>query len=180
MRIGELCCAHPPYNLLHAQESTILPRIETRETAMQEWAMNAKTMLSRRSILKGLAVAPTLSAPMAAAEAISHDEGLIALGQQLFSIRAALDHAGEHDEVMGLLERIDTVSDAIVAMPAKTVQGLYVKARATAWALLDDIDPMEESSINDRVAASIVRDLIRLYDPSLEQPDALKRLLAHE
>jgi hypothetical protein len=131
--------------------------------------MKANVMPSRRSVLKGLAIAPALSAPMAAAEAVSPDAGLMALGQQLFSIQAALDHASEHDGAMALLERIDTLSDAIVAMPAKTVQGLYVKARATAWALLDNFDPMEESSLNDRVAASIVRDLIRLHDTSQEQ-----------
>jgi len=52
-------------------------------------------------------------------------------------------------------------------MPAKSLQGLYVKARATAWALEDDLDLTKESSINDRLAASIVRDLLKL-GPSTE------------
>jgi hypothetical protein len=53
-----------------------------------------------------------------------------------------------------------------------TLQGLYVKARATAWALegnfAGDFDPMKESSANDRIAASLVRDLLQLGRPNIE------------
>ena len=124
--------------------------------------MNATAMLSRRLILGSLAASPILTSTGASAEAPCADAGLIALGRQLNSIPAALDRAGEHDEAMALVEKIDTLSAAIVATPAKTLQGLYVKARATAWALQGDFDPMEETSNNDRIAASLVRDLLEL------------------
>jgi hypothetical protein len=58
-----------------------------------------------------------------------------------------------------VLERIEPV------LQATPFQGLYVKARATAWALQNDcglLDPTQESTINDRLAASIVRDLLNL------------------
>ncbi len=50
--------------------------------------------------------------------------------------------------------------------------GCHRKARAACWALLGD-------QVHDRQAAgaSVVRDLIRLYDPGLEQPGALKELV---
>jgi len=114
------------------------------------------------------AVAPTLSTSAVAAGLSSFDEELIALGRQLDSIQAALDRASDHDETLLLLDRIETLSAAIVKTPAKTLQGLYVKARATAWALENDcglLDPEKESTINDRVAASIIRDLLKLGAP---------------
>jgi hypothetical protein len=92
----------------------------------------------------------------------SSDSRLIALGRELAAIPAALDRSTEHCEASALLERIDGLSDAIVATPARTLQGLFIKARATAWALEGDFDPAKESSINDRLAASIVRDLLNL------------------
>jgi len=92
----------------------------------------------------------------------SLDLELLAMGRELDSISAALDRAGEHGEAMALLERVDVLSAAMVAMPAKTLQGLRAKARATVWALEHDFDPSQETSINNRLEASIVRDLLRL------------------
>jgi hypothetical protein len=94
----------------------------------------------------------------------SPDAELIALGRQFDSISPALDRASEHDEAIALLDKMESVSSTIVATPAKTLQGLYVKARATVWAMLegDDFDPTKEDSMNDKIAASIVRDLLRL------------------
>ena len=84
------------------------------------------------------------------------------------ALQAALDHPSDRDAAMALLDRIETVSMAIVLAPAETVQGLYIKARATVWALESDcglLDPTKESSLNDRVAASVIRDLLRLGAP---------------
>ena len=64
-----------------------------------------------------------------------------------------------------------------VATPATTMEGLYVKARAGCWALLGDLDADEHASADQRMALSIMRDLIRLYQPSLERPGALKKLI---
>ena len=120
--------------------------------------------ISRRAVVSGLAIAP--AAPSFSSVAAGQADGeLIELGRQLDSIPAALDHAKNDDEVMSLLDRIDTLSAAIVMTPAKTFLGLYVKARATAWAIENDcglLNPERELTINDRVAASIVRDLLEL------------------
>jgi hypothetical protein len=58
------------------------------------------------------------------------------------------------------------------------MEGLYVKAQAACWALLGDLDPMNESTTDRRMAVSIIRDLVRLHEPGLEQPGALKKLVA--
>jgi hypothetical protein len=95
----------------------------------------------------------------------STDVELIELGRELETISAALDHADDHDAAMALLLRMDTVTAAIIATPAQTLRGLFVKARATAWALESDcglLNPMKEPTANDRLAASIVRDLLKL------------------
>jgi len=120
---------------------------------------------SRRTIVTALMVAPTLSTVTIGPEPSVSDVNLIALGKRLDTTSAALDHAAGHDEAIALLDKIESISAEIVATPAKTLQGLAVKARATAWALEHDcglLDPMKKSTINDRVAASIVRDLLNL------------------
>ena len=52
-----------------------------------------------------------------------------------------------------------------------------MKARASCWALLGDLDPVNGSSLDKGMALSIVRDLIRLQYPHLEKPGALTRLV---
>jgi hypothetical protein len=56
--------------------------------------------------------------------------------------------------------------------------GLCVKARAACWALLGDLDPSNQPSTDKRMGLSIIRDLIRVHAPHLEQPGALKQLVA--
>jgi hypothetical protein len=125
--------------------------------------------LSRRAVVGGMAATPTLSTSTIAAELSSSDRKLTALGLQLDSVQAALDHANDRDEAMLLLSRIETLSAEIVKTPASAIHGLYIKARATAWALEYDcglFDPTKESTINDRIAASIIRDLLKLGAPN--------------
>ena len=125
--------------------------------------MRKDSKLSRRAVVSGLTIASAVSSIALGAEMSSPDAELIALGRQLDSISPALDRASEHDEAIALLDRMESLTSTIVATPAKTLQGLYVKARATAWALEgNDLDPTKEASMNDKVAASIVRDLLRL------------------
>ena len=57
------------------------------------------------------------------------------------------------------------------------MEGLCVKARASCWALLGDLDDASDATTDRRMTLSIVRDLIRLYDPGLERPGALKALV---
>jgi hypothetical protein len=57
------------------------------------------------------------------------------------------------------------------------MEGLFVKARAACWALLGDLDCPAKSTTNARMSLSIIRDLVRLFDPTLEKPGALRKLL---
>jgi hypothetical protein len=124
--------------------------------------MNTTSISSRRSVLRALLGTPTLSLTRTASENVSPDAELMTKSQQLAATVTALEQAGEHDEAMALLEEIEILSNEIAATPASTVQGLCAKVSATAWALLGDFDPMQESSIDGRVTASIMCDLVRL------------------
>jgi hypothetical protein len=57
------------------------------------------------------------------------------------------------------------------------MEGLCVKARAACWALLGDLNDPAGATTDERMALSIVRDLIRLYHPALEQPGASQQLV---
>ena len=81
------------------------------------------------------------------------------------------------DVAWDVLEKLGRVGAEILAIQAKTIDGLRVKARAACWALLGDLDPAEDATIDKSMALSIVRDLIRLHDPNLEHPGALKALV---
>ena len=62
-----------------------------------------------------------------------------------------------------------------MATPATTIEGVYVKARATAWAIENEfglLDPTKEPSSNSRLAASIVRDLLNLTKREFLRGDA--------
>jgi hypothetical protein len=67
---------------------------------------------------------------------------LLALGERFDALAAQIDHAIEHglDITWETLEQFGCINAAIVATPATTMQGLYVKARAGCWDLLGDFD----------------------------------------
>jgi hypothetical protein len=106
------------------------------------------------------------------------DAELIELGRQFEEIRAALDREIAGGTELGALERLAVVEPAIVAMPATTIEGMRVKARAACWAMLGDFEDLDGPTSDVRMARSIVRDLIRLYDPDRERPNAVRDLLA--
>jgi hypothetical protein len=140
--------------------------------------MTAIETISRRSILASLALSPALASPTLSNEA-SCGAGLLLLGRQFDVFAAQIDHAIEHgfDIEQDLLDHFCRIEGEIVATPAVTIDGLRVKARAACWALLDDLDSGDQSTTDKRMALSIVRDLIRHYDPGLERPGALKKLV---
>jgi hypothetical protein len=108
-----------------------------------------------------------------------HDAELVALGNKFDEIANALDDAIENKtDLMDLLEQLRPIDAALAATSAKSIDGLRVKARAACWSRLGDLDPTDESTTDRRMALSIVRDLIRLYDPGLERPNALQELVA--
>lgn len=125
---------------------------------------------SRRCALFSAAVIPAaaLSRHTQTADA---DPVLLALGRQFDALAARLD---DGDSAWGALERFGRIYDEIVATPARSIEGLFVKARVECWGLLGDLDA---SQCNSEMAISIIRDLIRLHQPSLERPGALKRLV---
>jgi hypothetical protein len=138
-----------------------------------------KAVLSRRAALVSLAVSPLLANAMPATVAPSADAHLLTLGRDFSLAAAELDRAiangGDGDPSWPLLEKFAQLESAIVATQAVTMEGLCVKARAACWARLGDLDDCATGG--ERMALSIVRDLIRLYDPNLERPGALTQLV---
>jgi hypothetical protein len=130
--------------------------------------------LSRRAALISAAFIPAV----AAAETVKADSTLLALGRRFDALASELDHATEHGPniAWNKLEEFSRIETQIVATPATTIEGFCVKARAVCWALLGDLDASDRSTADERMALSIVRDLIRICDPSLEDPGALKEL----
>jgi hypothetical protein len=116
------------------------------------------------------------STPLVRAEAPLIDANLVMLGQQFAEIVRALDDRDWLDAEP--LAKLAEVEGRILNTQAVTMEGLYVKAQAACWALLGDLDPMNESTTDRRMAVSIIRDLVRLHEPGLEQPGALKKLVA--
>jgi len=134
--------------------------------------------ISRRAALGAFATSllPASTLPAAASSA---DSRLLALGRNFDAAAAKLDHAiatGVHFDD-GLLEQLDRVDTEIATTQAFTMEGLCVKARAACWALLGDLNEPGDETTDRRMALSIMRDLIRLYDPGLERPGALKQLV---
>jgi hypothetical protein len=132
---------------------------------------------SRRALLVGLAIVPL--AQLSTEAMAADDAKLIIFGRKFDAAAAEIDHAIELelDIAMDVLERFGHVGAEILTIEAKTIDGLRVKARAACWALLGDLDPANDATLDKSMALSIVRDLIRLYDPSLEHPGALRKLV---
>jgi hypothetical protein len=98
------------------------------------------------------------------------DAELIDLGRQFEEIAAALDG----DNAEAALHRPAVIEPTIVAMPATTIEEIRVRARAACWALSGDRNPNRPTTTDVRMALSIVRDLIRLYDLDRERPNAVR------
>jgi hypothetical protein len=130
--------------------------------------------ISRRSALYFAATTPALLVSIHPALADA-DRVLLELGRQFDAISAQLDH--ELHTEWETLNEFDRILQQIVCTPATTLEGLLVKARAGCWVLLGDFESADESAAGAPMAFSIMRDLIRLGAPHLENPGALKRLV---
>jgi hypothetical protein len=124
--------------------------------------------ISERAVA-GIAIG---AATLASAPGQHPDAELIDLGRQFEEVAAALD--GDNAEAE--LDRLAVIEPTIVAMPATTLEGIRVKARAACWALSGDLNPNGPTT-DVRMALSIVRDLIRLCDPERERPNAAHDVL---
>ena len=120
---------------------------------------------SRRRFI-GAAIASTVLASPAAA--MSPDAGLIRLGQEL-DARWALERSvprGSSDEVyQAAYDACAEIVDQIEAIPAETLQGIQVKARAVYWCLDGDFANFElddQQTTDVRLAQQIVRSLLNI------------------
>jgi hypothetical protein len=138
--------------------------------------------LSRRAVIGSLAASPIMPAGLALAKSTLVDAKLTELGRQFHELVTQFDDQDRApayftDEFFTRLNRVEA---EILSTPARSIEGYRVKARAACWALLGDIDPHSGTTTDRRMALSIVRDLIQQYDPELEQPGALAKLVSHE
>ena len=130
---------------------------------------------TRRAVVAGVAGAPALL-PAVVSAAELPDARLIELGRQFQTIVQGLEDCAWSDD--SLLDSLDAVESEILRIHATTMEGLFVKARAACWALLGDLyGPAKKSTTDARMSLSIIRDLVRLFDPTLEKPGALRMLL---
>jgi hypothetical protein len=125
--------------------------------------------LSRRTLLTALICAPGISSQAVAGLPCSPDSDLIAFGDQFDhltrtwdSVARQTNHTYNNFDIIGLTEVINPIESAIVATRAKTIEGLLVKARAANWSREGRINPEAEASTDEKMAWSIVRDLIEL------------------
>lgn len=126
--------------------------------------------LATKSVAAVAAVA--IPAVALASEPTSADAALVALGEQLEAAWAATTAADEkyRDDLSPEAEAITEASyeaaaaivHQIETVPASTIDGLRVKARAIQWCY--DIDPVDlvidQNTTDLRIANSIIRDLL--------------------
>ena len=136
--------------------------------------MSKERYLSRRQLVMALSIS-TIATSMAARASVSADAELIELGDQFDEIAAQID--APSPVTWAALNRFGELYDKILVAQAQTVEGLRVKARLMCWVRLGDFDLANEAADGKQIALSIVRDLIRLYDPHLERPGALTDLV---
>lgn len=127
--------------------------------------------VSRRRLLAGAGAAVAVTAIAAPALATPHpDADLLALGREFDLAMAAerlIPPDADDDEINAATERGGVITRAILALPAKTLDGLRIKARAVEWCACEIPGPDYFGDTTDcQLAASIVRDLLSAYQPA--------------
>jgi hypothetical protein len=106
------------------------------------------------------------------------DQILLDLEQQFYRTEVELFGKGDNDAV----ERWSETIEEMIATAAESLDGIRAKARVACSLRLGDLEGEiidQLSARNDRtLEKSILRDLIRLYDPHLEHKGALQALIA--
>jgi|SRR4029450_7525283 endonuclease/exonuclease/phosphatase family metal-dependent hydrolase len=143
--------------------------------------MDLMKLTSRRSVLVLAAGMPAIIKARGA-QSSPKDIDLLQLGEQFDVLAAHLDHAIEHRLHVDWahLEELSRVEAEILQMPALSMEGFYTKARVACWATLGDLEERDQADAYERMARSIIRDLIRLHRPDLEHPGALRKLVESE
>lgn len=134
-------------------------------------------MLSRRSLF--LAVSSCFTALSQIAAIASRDVDLMELAREFETLASTIDLAVDNRAELTepMLHRLDALANSIDHAPATTLDGLRVKARVAAWALLGDLDAQQDSGLAQQMSRSIVRDLIRTFDRDRERPGSVARLI---
>jgi hypothetical protein len=123
------------------------------------------SMLNRRNALTAAAALPALTVPVIAAASIGEDVELLALGEKLASAwraERALPDDSPGKAFDEAYDRSNKILNLIEALPARTLQGLKVKAFAVHWCWSGDPDmEFNDSQTTDvRLAQGLVRDLL--------------------
>ena len=139
--------------------------------------MQKTPRFSRRKAICGLAATIVVSCPEG--RPLPTDSDLVALGNEFDCLAAELDRRIDNGLEIdtGFMQRFDVVEAEILSRDAKTIDGLRVKARAACWALLGDFEDRNQGTLSTRMAMSIIRDLVRSFDPQSERPGAVKNLI---
>jgi len=135
--------------------------------------MSSPIGLARRSFVGALFAYP-LGVPRVTAKRmnIEPDTYLRQLEMKFFAVAEQVDLAiiGRRDLPEVLLNRLDCLEKEIINTPATTVAGFRSKARAASWAILGEIDPNGEATLDRRITLSIVRDLLRFRETGSSRP----------
>ena len=134
-------------------------------------------MLSRRSLVCWPATC--CAAFFTSNVTIGPDAPLKQLGPQFDYVSSKIDFAikGQIELSLSTLQHMEQLVQAIDEQPATVLEGFRVKARVAAWALLGDLDALQDCELANQMARSICRDLIRNFDPGCEKPGAVARLI---
>jgi len=125
--------------------------------------------LSRRTLVASVACTAVVIRTMFDNAPRSPDAELVAFGRRLQHLTQTWDELAhqtnntyDNVDILGLIEKLNPIESAIVRLPAKTIEGLLVKARAANWSREGRINPEKEISTDKKMAWSIVRDLLEL------------------
>lgn len=124
---------------------------------------------SRRRLLLGLFGLP-LTFHSDEADAVNADAELVALGRRFAQLAAEFDfllaqpisHDPDCCKFFGLIERLEPVEYRLTNLPATSIRGLSVKVEVARWSKQGVIDPSSHTCLDDRMAWSIVRDLLAI------------------
>jgi hypothetical protein len=136
------------------------------------------SQLNRRNILTAATALPALAVPAVAAALAGSDAALIKLGREFDRIASLIDgifdaHRGRDPrewtkeidcEVGALYDDLRAIDGPITDLPAHTLEGMKVKARASFW--WNRFEEPEEDNMGQQ-AWSIVRDLMRMQGQSV-------------
>ena len=135
------------------------------------------TILSRRTLTSWLAI--LCCAGFSSEVHAQSDARLIKLGRQFDNVASNIDLAvgGQKELCLSMLQHMDELANAIESQSAITLDGLRVKARIAAWALMGDLEARQDCALAQDMSRSILRDLIRNFDSNCQRPGAVGRLV---